>query len=652
MTTSTPDSSAPAALPTSANPHSISVAALTLAALGIVFGDLGTSPLYALQAAFDDSVGIKPTPDNVVGIVSLFLWSLGLMVSVKYVAVLMRADNHGEGGLLALLALLVGEHRRSGNSKRSRRWIYLALIGTAMLYGDGLITPAISVLSAIEGLQIATPTLQPYVVPLTLAILLGLFAIQSLGSGRVGVAFGPIMVLWFVTILVLGLASVIQTPAILQALNPLHGISYFQRNGWHGFVSLGAVVLCLTGGEALYADMGHFGAHPIRLAWYRLALPSLGFSYLGQGALLLRDPTLASHPFYSTVPSWGLYPMVALSTLATIVASQALISAVFSLTRQAAQLGLAPRFAVRYTSASTVGQIYLPALNWILAIGTMGIVMIFGSSDRLASAFGLAVSSTMTITTILFAALAHRRWGWSRLRVGMVAGTFLFVDLSFFFANTVKFTDGGWLPFTIGALVFLTTMAWTVGQRVLRLSRHESELSLKDFIETLSVSPPLRVPGTAVFMMPPSISFPMALLHHLKHNQVLHERVAVLTLSIEDSPRIPAAEQLEVEALGLGFVRVVAHLGYMDSVSVPELLRRAFEQIHMDAYEPMTTSFYLGRESLVVAHTGRLAMRLLLRLFILLRKNELDASEHFGIPPNRVVEMGARLDLHAEANSL
>lgn len=634
--------------PSAAQPiAAASTAALTLAALGIVYGDLGTSPLYALQAAFQDGGGVAVTVDNVIGIVSLFLWSLILMVSIKYVAVLMRADNHGEGGLLALLALLIGEQKRRRNSRGSRRWIYLALIGTAMLYGDGVITPAISVLSAIEGLEVATPAFKPYVVPLTLLILAVLFSIQSLGSAKVGAAFGPIMALWFGVILAMGLASVIRSPAILQALNPLHALNYFHRNGWQGFISLGAVVLCLTGGEALYADMGHFGARPIRLAWYRLAMPALALNYMGQGALLLRDPTLASRPFYSMVPDWGLYPMVVLATLATVVASQALISAVFSLTRQAVQLGLAPRFNVRHTSASTVGQVYLPALNWMLALGTMSIVLIFGSSDRLASAFGLAVSTTMTITTVLFAALAQRRWGWSKARVAWVAGGFLVVDLSFLGANAMKFLDGGWLPFAIGVLIFLVTVAWVTGQRVLRNSRHESGLKLSDFIEGLEHSLPHRIHGEAVFMMPPSVSFPMALLHQLKHNQVLHERVVVLTLVTEERPRVPPDEQLTIENLPLGFVRIVARNGYMQHIHVSEVLQHASAQTGICLFNPMSTSFYLGRESLFVAPHGALPTRLLLRLFILLRKNELDTSAHFGIPPNRVVEMGARLDLNA-----
>jgi len=627
----------------------VGLAALMLAALGVVYGDLGTSPLYAMQAAFTGSDAVAASPQNVVGLVSLFLWSLILMVSLKYVAVLMRADNHGEGGLLALLALLIGEHRRSRGSRRARRWIYLALIGTAMLYGDGLITPAISVLSAVEGLEVATPAFHPYVVPLTLVILVALFSVQSRGSGKVGAAFGPFMVLWFVVILLLGLVQVVQTPAILAALNPLNGLRYFQHNGWRGFLSLGSVVLCLTGGEALYADMGHFGARPIRMAWYRLALPALALSYLGQGALLLRDSGLAARPFYSMVPAWGLYPMVALSTVATVIASQALITAVFSLTRQAAQLGLAPRFSVKHTSDSEIGQVYLPALNWMLALGTMGIVLMFGSSDRLASAFGLAVSTTMTITTLLFAALAQKRWGWSRGRVAVVAGTFLVVDCSFLGANAMKFMDGGWLPLSIGMLVCLVTVAWFTGQRALRHSRDDLGLTLDDFVAGLVAAPPLRVHGTAVFLKPPHVDLPQVLLHQLKHNQVLHEQAVILSLITEDAPRIDDAERLMIDVLPLNFLRLTVRYGYMEEVDVPRALERAGERLGRTLFDPMTTSFYLGRETLAVAPAGKPAMRLLLRLFVLLHKNEQDMTAQYRIPPNRVVELGARLDLLATA---
>lgn len=621
------------------------LAMLALSALGIVFGDLGTSPLYALQEAFHGADGVAATPDNVLGIVSLFLWSLIVMVSIKYVLVLMQADNRGEGGLLALLALLIGDRTERAAGLRARRWIYLAMIGTAMLYGDGLITPAISVLSAVEGLEEVTPAFHPYIVPLTVLILVALFAIQPQGSGRVGVAFGPILALWFVVIFVLGLDSLRQTPAILQALNPLHGLQFFWRNGWHGFLALGAVVLCLTGGEALYADMGHFGARPIRLAWYGLALPALACNYLGQGALLLREPAAAARPFYSMVPSWALYPMVVLATLATVVASQALISAVFSLTRQASQLGLSPRVRTVHTSASTAGQIYLPALNWLLMLGTIALVLLFRSSANLAAAFGLAVSTTMAITTVIFAAFARVRWHWPRWRIAVVAGVFMVADLAFLAANAMKFADGGWLPFLIGLFAFLVTGAWFTGLRVLRESRADAGYPVEALVNSLALAPPHRVSGTAVFMMPPGTSAPVALLHHLKHNQVLHEQVVLLTLITDEAPRLSDSERLQVTCLPAGFVLIVARYGYMEEANVPALLELAAPQLDCVLYDTMSTSFYLGRESLTPPRSGNPALRLLLKLFIWLHKNELDATSHFGIPPNRVVELGARLDL-------
>jgi KUP system potassium uptake protein len=619
--------------------------ALALAALGIVFGDLGTSPLYALQAAFDTTLGVTPTHANVIGIVSLFLWSLILMVSIKYVLVLMQADNRGEGGLLALLALLVGERTGRVTRPGALRWVFMAIFGTAMLYGDGVITPAISVLSAIEGIEVATPAFAHYTVPITVVILVALFAVQPLGSGRVGVAFGPILAVWFLVIFALGLVSLAQTPAILAAFNPFNAITFFAQNGFKGFVALGAVVLCLTGGEALYADMGHFGARPIRLAWYCLALPSLTISYLGQGALLLRDPAAAHRPFYSTVPAWGLYPMVVLATLATIVASQALISAVFSLTRQAAQLGLSPRVTVRHTSSSTVGQIYLPGLNWVLMTATIAVVLGFRTSDSLAAAFGIAVSTTMAITTMLFAAFARVRWQWPLWHIALVAGVFMVVDLAFVAANAMKFVDGGWLPLSIGALTFLMSTTWLIGLRALQQARKDSGLPLDAFTSSIAASPPHRVSGTGVFLMAAGNSVPTTLLHHLKHNQVLHQQVILLTLLTEQIPRVASTERFKVERLEQGFVRIEGRYGYQEMLDVPQLLEQALRQAGCPVYDAMTTTFYLGRESFSIQTKMRPARRMLLSLFSVLRKNELDATAHLGLPPNRVVEMGARLDL-------
>jgi KUP system potassium uptake protein len=461
----------------------------------------------------------------------------------------------------------------------------------------------------------------------------------------VGAAFGPILATWFVVALLLGLVSLIQTPAILAALNPLNAVAFFLRTGGHGFIALGAVVLCLTGGEALYADMGHFGRKPIRIAWYGLALPALAINYIGQGALLLRDPGAASRPFYSMVPDWGLYPMVLLATLATIIASQALISAVFSLTSQAVQLGLSPRVETTHTSARTIGQIYMPGLNWLLMFGTIAVVLIFRSSASLAAAFGLAVSTTMAITTVLFAALARTRWQWPAPRVALVAGGFLIADLAFVAANALKFADGGWLPVVIGTTMFLITFAWYTGRSTLYWSRKDSGLPVEAFVYGLERSPPHRARGTAVFLSEQSASVPTVLLHHLKHNQVLHEKVVLLTLVTDEAPRLNDAERIRLERFKFGVLRIVARFGFMEAPNVPKVLALAGGLAGEELYDPMTTSFYLGHESLVVPRKGNPAKRWLLRLFVWLRKNERDAISHFGIPPNRMVEMGARLEL-------
>lgn len=623
---------------------------LALAALGIVFGDLGTSPLYALQEAFHAERGVAPTAENVMGCVSLFLWSLVVMVSLKYVLVLMRADNRGEGGILALLTLVIGERKNGPTGQRAKRWIFLALIGTAMLYGDGVITPAISVLSAIEGLQVATPAFAPYVVPITVLILIALFAIQPFGSGKVGAVFGPVLLCWFLVIALLGLHALLQNPAILGAINPEHAIQFFYRNRWHGFIALGAVVLCLTGGEALYADMGHFGRKPIQFAWYGLALPALTLNYLGQGALLLHQPAAADRPFYSMVPVWGLYPMVILAALATIVASQALISAVFSLTRQAAQLGYSPRVEVVHTSGAMIGQVYLPTLNWILMIATIAIVLLFRTSDNLAAAFGLAVSTTMAITTVLFAALAYTRWNWSWWSVAAVAGSFLVADTAFVMANTLKFLEGGWLPVAIGVVVFTVMASWFAGRVTLAGERRERALPLNAFIDSLALSPPHRVTGAAIFLTEEADAVPVALLHHLKHNQVMHERVVLLTLVTEEVPRVAEHERVSVDELKLGFVGVVARYGFMEEPNVPHALELATERAGCESFDPMTTTYFLGRQTLVLPHRRagqwwRWWRRWSLSLFIMLSRNEHNAILRFGLPPNRVVELGQHFEM-------
>ena len=620
-----------------------------LAALGVVFGDLGTSPLYAMQEAFHGDRGVAPTPENVLGVASLFLWALVLMVSLKYVAVLLRAGNRGEGGILALLALFLGDRTRVHGAKLV---IALGLFGTAMLYGDGVITPAISVLSAVEGVQIATPAFQRFVVPITIVILIGLFSVQRRGSGRVGVVFGPILATWFVVIAILGVHSLAQNPTALAALNPVNAIRFFSHAGPRGFLALGAVVLCLTGGEALYADMGHFGPGPIRLAWYSLALPALTLSYLGQAALLLRNPGAAARPFYSMVPEWGLYPMVALATAATIIASQALIAAVFSLTRQAAQLGFAPRVHVVHTSGSAIGQIYLPGLNWLLLAATVAIVLAFRSSDRLAAAFGLAVSTTMAITTVLFGIVARSRFRWAPWRVAAIAGVFLAADLAFAAANAFKFLDGGWLPVVLGTVVFATMWTWYAGRRLLTSVTHARGMPIEDFLTSLLRDPPYRVRGIAVFLATDIDVVPLVLLHHLKHNQVLHETVVLLKVSTEDVPRVRSVDRLELAELRLGFNTVVAHYGFMEEPDVPRIIKRAaaISAANGAPYipdDPPRTTYYLGRVTVVPPSTrevGRM-FRWRVMLFRWLKRNERTATLYFGIPPNRVVELGTRVEL-------
>ncbi|HEY7569717.1 MAG TPA: potassium transporter Kup, partial [Gemmatimonadaceae bacterium] len=603
-----------------------------------------TSPLYALQEAFHGSRGVEATAPNVLGIVSLFIWALVLTVSVKYVAVLMRAGNRGEGGILALLALLVPA--RAPAVKHAAWFVALGLLGAAMLYGDGVITPAISVLSAVEGLRVATPVFAPYVVPVTAVILVGLFTFQRFGSGRVGVVFGPVLAMWFVAIAILGVNTLRDAPEIVAALNPLHGVRFFARNGWHGLLALGAVVLCLTGGEALYADMGHFGPKPIRVAWYSLALPSLVLSYLGQGAFLLQHPEASARPFYSTVPSWALYPMVALATAATIIASQALIAAVFSVTRQAGQLGYLPRAQIVHTSGSAIGQIYLPGLNWMLMAATLGIVFTFRSSDRLAAAFGLAVSTTMAITTLLFAVVARVRWHWSLSTVIVVAGLFLAADLAFVVANLFKFMDGGWLPLILGLIVFFVMTTWIEGRRRLSIATSERAIPVDTFLESLALNPPHRVRGTAVFLAAETEGVPLVLLHHLKHNQVLHETVILLTVATEEVPRVADAERVRVEPLSLGFYRVIARYGFMEEPDAPRVVvAAALSQGAAD--EQARTTYYLGRLSVVPAserREGRMS-RWRVSLFRFLKRNERSATMYFEIPPNRVVELGTRVEL-------
>jgi KUP system potassium uptake protein len=619
-------------------------AALALAALGIVYGDIGTSPLYALRECFSGPHGITPTPANVMGVLSLIFWSLFIIVSVKYLLFVLRADNRGEGGILALMALVLQRPKGSHAPRPGRPLlVVLGLFGAALLYGDGVITPAVSVLGAVEGLSVATPVFEPYVLPISLIIFLVLFLVQRHGTAGIGRVFGPFMCLWFITLAVLGVKEMVRNPEVLGALSPHHGVRFFLENGGHGFLVLGAVFLVVTGGEALYADMGHFGRRPIRWAWFGMVLPGLMLNYLGQGALLLRDAEAARNPFYLLAPSWALYPLVVLSTGAAVIASQALISGAFSLTRQAMQLGYCPRMELVHTSAEEMGQIYMPGLNMMLLIGVVLVVLGFRTSSALAAAYGIAVTATMAITTVLTYVIARERWGARRALALPVAGAFLAVDLAFFGANAVKIADGGWFPLVLALAIFTLMTTWKRGREILGAKLRAATIDLRELLDSLKGEhPPLRVPGTAVFMTGNLEGTPPALLHNLKHNKVLHEQVVLLTILSEEVPHVPLEERVEVEPLEQGVVQVIARYGFMEQPSIPDILKRCREKGLQ--FQLMGTSFFLGRETLIPSKKPGMAIWRE-ALFFWMSRNARSATSFFRIPPNRVVELGAQVEL-------
>jgi KUP system potassium uptake protein len=611
---------------------------LSLAALGVVFGDIGTSPLYAMRECLHGAHGVAPIRANVFGVLSLIFWSLTFVVSVKYLAYVLRADNRGEGGILALMALAsAGTHQERW---RHRTVIMLGLFGAALLYGDGMITPAISVLGAVEGLNIAAPALEHYVVPITIVILVVLFAFQRHGTAGIGAVFGPITLLWFLALAALGVANMIQHPDVLLALNPVYGFEFLIRERMTGFLVLGAVFLVVTGGEALYADMGHFGARPIRLTWFCIVLPALVLNYFGQGALLIADPTAAESPFFRMMPSWALYPMIVLSTLAAIIASQALISGAFSLTRQAIMLGFLPRLRILHTSAQQIGQIYIPAINWLLMLATIGLVLGFRSSSRLAAAYGIAVTMTMVITTLLAYVVAKKRWGWSVLVAGGLTVAFLIPDLAFFGANLIKIADGGWFPLVIGASVFLILTTWKRGRAILSERFREQMVPLQDFFEVIHVERPARVPGMAVFMTSNREGTPPALMHNFMHNRVVHQHVVLLTVVTEEVARISDSERLTLEELPEGFVRAVARYGFMEDPKIPALL----EQGKLPGYALEHTTFFVGRETLLASERPGMAIWRE-HIFAFMAQNAQSATSFFGIPTDRVLEIGTQIEL-------
>ena len=634
-----PDSSDPPS-PRVADPvthNSPAARDLTIAALGVVFGDIGTSPLYAMRQSL---VAFQSRGEQAVfGTVSLIFWSLLLIVTIKYVIVIMRADNRGEGGLLALTALVL---RTSTRGQRRYLWIMAAgLIGAALFYGDGVITPAISVLSAVEGLNVATPLLQPYIIPIALLLLVGLFLFQRNGTAFVGGLFGPVMLVWFAVLSALGVWGIVRDPRIMLALNPTYAIETLAVDPGRGFLLLGAVFLAVTGTEALYADMGHFGRPALRRAWLFLVFPALILNYFGQGAQLLLDPTALENPFYRLSPEWGLYPLVALASVATIIASQAVISGAFSITRQAIQLGYLPRLEVRHTSETEIGQVYVPRVNWGLLICVIALVLFFQTSDNLGSAYGIAVSGMMLITSSL-AFLYMRAHGWSLLVAVPVFGFFALVDLAFFSANMLKLAEGGWFPIVVALIVFSIMGTWWRGRRLLAEQRARDALPLSQFVAALNPERPVRVPGTAIFMSRELSYVPVALLHALKHTKALHERVILMQVETEDVPHVSDERRLEIHEIGKGFYTMRVRYGFMDEPNVMRALAQTrVQHFHINLME---TSFFIGREKLRPRQRTRF-WRWRDKLFILLTNLALDATEFFRIPPNRVVELGGQIEI-------
>jgi KUP system potassium uptake protein len=632
---------------------------LALGALGVVYGDIGTSPLYALRECVTLPHGVTPPVENILGLLSLLFWSIVLVVSVKYIVFVMRADNHGEGGVLSLMALASRVGQAPDQAKdgpaadrprhwRGRHWqrssyllVMLGLFGACLLSGESAITPAISVLSAVEGLGVASHGFRPTVVPLTCAILLGLFWVQKRGTGRIGSVFGPVMLLWFLALAACGLPWIVRHPEILWAVNPAHGLRFFVNHGWHGFFVLGSVVLCLTGCEALYADMGYFGSRAIRRAWYACVLPALLFNYFGQGALLLQRPDAVVNPFYALVPGDWLYPMVVLAIVATVVASQAVISGAFSIARQAVQLGYLPRVTIVHTSGTTEGQVYIPEVNRVLMVACLALVLHFRASGHLAAAYGVAVTGTMTITSLLLFFVARQRWGWGRLGAGILLPLLLCMDLSFFVSCSAKIASGGWVTLALAGGVFAVMLTWNRGRTILGEKIASGTLPLSMFLADVEASQPHRVSGTAVFLASTRRGTPTVLLHHFKHNKSLHQQVVILSITTDAVPGVPDEHKVRLKDFGHGFWAVTAHYGFMESPDVTDILRRC--RAKGLATHTGDTSFYLGRESIIPTRGVPGMAEWRKHLFRFLSRNARSATDFFAIPPNQVVEIGMQI---------
>ena len=615
---------------------------LAVGALGVVYGDIGTSPLYTVKECFHGTHAIALTPGNLLGVMSLIFWSLTMVVMIKYVIFILMADNEGEGGIYALAALFLGKGAKQVSEKTVKRLVLLGIFGAALLYGDGIITPVISVLSAVEGLNVATSAAEPFVLPISCGVLFGLFLFQSLGTERIGRVFGIIMLFWFTSIAALGLAQILRRPEILAALDPRYAVSFFAVNHLHGIVVLGAVVLCLTGGEALYADLGHFGRGPIRLSWTVLVFPALLLNYFGQTALLLENPQATAHPFYELVPRVLLYPMVALSTTATVIASQAMISGVYSLTQQAIQIGYCPRLHIVHTSGETKGQIYLPWVNTMMMIGCLGLALAFKESSRLAAAYGIAVTGTMAITTLIYYYVSRYNWGWPAWKALLPACIFLFFDLSYFGANLLKFVDGGWFAITVAVVLTVIMLTWRDGRALLAKRNEDARMPIEIILKDIQRYKLVRTPGTGAFLSVSPMGTPITLLHLLKHTESLPQRVVLMSVTSANTPYVDRGERLAITDLGQGFHRLIATYGFMETPNVPNILEIATERgLELDAF---STTFYVNRETLL--STGKAEMAPWRKgLFAFLSRNAWNVTTYFGIPPNRVVELGSQVEL-------